>query len=109
MKVSSLMYLTAIGGLLLLAGCAKKQSASSMYSSSAYHQYGADGARYPLNYSSMPDRSHEASTPAQGVSGFPEGHPLAPTTMPNDNQSVHTQSPSAGLPTGNEANDAAHF
>lgn len=109
MKVSSLMYLTAISGLFLLTGCAKKQSAPPMYSSSAYHQYGADGARYPLNYSSMPDRSHEASTPAQGVSGFPEGHPLAPTTMPSDDPSVHTQSPAAGLPTGNEETDATHF
>lgn len=90
--------LALLGGLLL-SGCAKKSTPPPLYSGAGYPAIDADAAaRYPIHYSTMPARSHEASVPDEGVSGFPEGHPLAPTTMPSDTTSVHMQSPAQSSP-----------
>lgn len=103
MKLIVMSSLALISGLML-GGCAKHTTPPPIYSGSGYPNMDAStAAQYPLRYGSMPTRSHEGSVPDEGVSGFPEGHPLAPTTMPKDSTSVHMQPPSTGMGQSSDA------
>ncbi len=69
-----------------LVGCAQ-QSQPTSYHTSTYQQ--------PTRFGSLPERSRESQDP-KTVAGYPEGHPLAGTGVPEKHDiSSHTSNTEA--------------